>query len=405
MISIAEQAKTGRLSKFNRKIVDESAVIQSLPTISSPKIGNTSTEVEHKYENLLKLDITSCYEELLSKGFIQSFCDLMNIIHLYQREKYSDMDIDFNRVRNLLIINEQHKRSENILGCIHAHRSLADYLKTIQQYEFCVFLYEKNLSLCRKIMDSKFETITYGDLGSLYFESQDFQLSLLNFNKQNNLAESINCSHEVTKACQSLFHTHCSVANEAEKVMSFESALSSYMDALVAVKKCNDRLAEAKINGKIGNVFIILNIPDKALDYLLVQSNIASDLGNLEEKCSAANSLTIVYDLLGVPTKAIEELQNVIQLSDQSGDIKLHAKSLLSLGHIYCKLSSFEEASNTLQNYYQLLQCYRDQFLNEEIEYAKVLVGFSKGNMNSDEYMLLIHGGVKNLLSNYLSEI
>ncbi len=133
--------------------------------------------------------------------------------------------------------------------------------------------------------------------------------------------------------------------NIQKNANQLEAAMESYRLSLaIARTDKNKRFERINLN-QIGDLLILLNQPQTALENYRAGSQLAA---NDNERADNYERLAATYSKLGQHDLAIEHQLKAIVMEERSGDLDHYVNAELELGRIYTQASLFEKAEKSI---------------------------------------------------------
>lgn len=156
-----------------------------------------------------------------------------------------------------------------------------------------------------------------------------------------------------------------SVADSLYKIEEFDLAMEAYAAAIEKYAQIGDADNRAKALLKIGNIYLLKELPQKAAPKYQESVELFHQNGNYQAEINASYNLARAYRLMFDYPLALQFHQRSLELARKIGDETDVCDNLNSMGVIYQELSEFDKAMDCLQEGYLLSQ----KLGNLEFEY------------------------------------
>ena len=250
--------------------------------------------------------------------------------------------------------------------------------------------YKKALSLTNKInlIDEQEKCTASLEIYRFYKEGKKFrdstmeyQKSIESFEKAINLARKIRSEDHEVKCLRQLSLIYLEL-NDLKEFYSLNEK------ALELAKSLNHRKSEGRCLNNIGIQFWKLTNYSKALAYFKNAVAIAEKLNNKNDKRKYLNNVGVIYLEIGSYDKALNYLDKTLSLSKQSGDESFISHNLNNFGEAYRRkgiLSGDERDFNKALEYYNKCLKYSRRTKDRETE-AYVINNIGSVNSESGKY-------------------
>jgi len=203
------------------------------------------------------------------------------------------------------------------LGEAKASGNLGNTLKVIGKFEEAVICCRRHLEICREHKDRVGEGRALYNLGNVY--------------------------HAKGKHMGRLGHQDPGDFPEEVKTM-FEKAVEYYEENMVLMVEIQDRAAQGRACGNLGNVHYLLGDFAKAIHYHQERLKIAREFGDRSAERRAHSNLGNANIFLGEFETAAEHYKQTLLLAQELGDRAVEAQACYSLGNTYTLLKDYPTA-------------------------------------------------------------
>jgi len=203
------------------------------------------------------------------------------------------------------------------LGEAKASGNLGNTLKVIGKFEEAVICCRRHLEICREHKDRVGEGRALYNLGNVY--------------------------HAKGKHIGRLGHQDPGEFPQEVKAL-FEKAVEYYEENMVLMVEIQDRAAQGRACGNLGNVHYLLGDFAKAIHYHLERLKIATEFGDRSAERRAHSNLGNANIFLGEFEKAAEHYKQTLLLAQELGDRAVEAQACYSLGNTYTLLKDYPTA-------------------------------------------------------------
>ena len=203
------------------------------------------------------------------------------------------------------------------LGEAKASGNLGNTLKVMGKFEEAVICCRRHLEICQEHSDRVGEGRALYNLGNVY--------------------------HAKGKHIGRLGHQDPGEFPEEVKAL-FEKAVQYYEENMVLMEEINDRAAQGRACGNLGNVHYLLGNFAKAIHYHHERLKIAREFGDRAAERRAHSNLGNAHIFLGEFEKAAEHYKKTLLLAQELGDRAIEAQACYSLGNTYTLLKDYPTA-------------------------------------------------------------
>jgi len=203
------------------------------------------------------------------------------------------------------------------LGEAKASGNLGNTLKVMGKFEEAVICCRRHLEICREHKDRVGEGRALYNLGNVY--------------------------HAKGKHIGRLGHQDPGEFPEEVKVL-FEKAVEYYEENMVLMVEIQDRAAQGRACGNLGNVHYLLGDFSKAIHFHEERLKIAKEFGDRSAERRAHSNLGNAHIFLGEFEKAAEHYKMTLMLAQELGDRAVEAQACYSLGNTYTLLKDYPTA-------------------------------------------------------------
>lgn len=203
------------------------------------------------------------------------------------------------------------------LGEAKASGNLGNTLKVIGKFEEAVICCRRHLEICREHKDRVGEGRALYNLGNVY--------------------------HAKGKHIGRLGHQDPGEFPEEVKML-FEKAVEYYEENMVLMVEIQDRAAQGRACGNLGNVHYLLGDFARAIHYHEERLKIAREFSDRSAERRAHSNLGNANIFLGEFEKAAEHYKQTLLLAQELGDRAVEAQACYSLGNTYTLLKDYPTA-------------------------------------------------------------
>jgi len=205
----------------------------------------------------------------------------------------------------------------DMLGEAKASGNLGNTLKVIGKFEEAVICCGRHLELCRAHKDRVGEGRALYNLGNVY--------------------------HAKGKHIGRLGHQDPGDFPQEVKAL-FEKAVEYYEENMVLMVEIQDRAAQGRACGNLGNVHYLLGDFNRAVHYHLERLKIAREFSDRSAERRARSNLGNAHIFLGEFEQAAEHYKQTLLLAEELGDRAVEAQACYSLGNTYTLLKDYPTA-------------------------------------------------------------
>jgi tetratricopeptide (TPR) repeat protein len=132
-------------------------------------------------------------------------------------------------------------------------------------------------------------------------------------------------------------------------------AESYYRDALAIAKQMSTQASEMELQGKLGDVYIVIGDSMQAASFYKRQLIISRDLGSRETGKKALVGIGESYEMWGDPTRAIDYFEKYLAISRKEKDWLAVTDMLYVLGERYRKIKQLVPSYHAFEEYVALM--------------------------------------------------
>jgi len=203
------------------------------------------------------------------------------------------------------------------LGEAKASGNLGNTLKVMGKFEEAVICCRRHLEICREHKDRVGEGRALYNLGNVF--------------------------HAKGKHIGRLGHQDPGEFPEEVKAL-FEKAVEYYEENMVLMVEIQDRAAQGRACGNLGNVHYLLGDFTKAIHFHEERLKIAREFGDRSAERRAHSNLGNAHIFLGEFEAAAEHYKMTLGLAQELGDRAVEAQACYSLGNTYTLLKNYPTA-------------------------------------------------------------
>ncbi|XP_064458363.1 G-protein-signaling modulator 1-like [Ornithodoros turicata] len=249
------------------------------------------------------------------------------------------------------------KRSGDLLGEAKASGNLGNTLKMMGKFDEAIMNCERHLSISREKGDKIGEARALYNLGNVYHakgkhvaraSQQDpgelppdvrdcLQRAIQCYEKNLQLMVSLDDRSAQGRAYGNLGNTHYLLGN-------FTKAVTYHQQRLKLAKEFGDRAAQRRAYSNLGNAHIFLGEFELAAECYGKTCWLAQELGDRAVEAQACYSLGNTYTLLRDFERAIEYHLRHLRIAQELKDLVGEGKAYWSLGNAHCSLGNHKEA-------------------------------------------------------------
>ena len=214
------------------------------------------------------------------------------------------------------------------------------------EYASALALYDKSLTVKRRIGDDAGIATTLNNIGVIYKYQGDFSRAL-NYYRQ---------SLEISKKVEhKLGMANClnNIGNIYFNELDYSNSLKYHQESLEIAKEIDDQLKIANSLGNIGNVFHNQEKYDQALRYYSEFLEISENIGDRKGMTNVLNNIGSNYGKQLKHTQSLDYFFQSLKVRKEMGDQLGIAKSLCSIGETYVILKDFKKGLEYCLDGYQ----------------------------------------------------
>jgi tetratricopeptide (TPR) repeat protein len=301
---------------------------------------------------------------LLINGFVQSYVDFYHLTHRLdtnvaqgaeEKKIYTSRE-NMRLLSKYLVEAEVSRREGNTNGVYNAYNMLSEIYIKLLDWKTAIFFQEKYVDVALLTSDKKGEMNANHSLGVIHQRMGEWDTARRMHEHHESIAAELEIASEIVRSNSELYKTYNELAHQIEDANDVQGALEIYHKCLSAAEKSEELTSEGEANGHIGRILLDLGQPAEAVPFLKHFSEIATDLGDAQGRCTACSGLALAYDQLGFADKALRELKLVHNISEQSGEVALQSQACKALGTLYSKIGEKSDSVTALQRHFELIK-------------------------------------------------
>ncbi|XP_063865899.1 G-protein-signaling modulator 2-like isoform X8 [Scylla paramamosain] len=297
------------------------------------------------------------------------------------------------------------------LGVAKASGNLGNTLKVMGKFKEAICCCERHLSISQELEDKVGEGRALYNLGNVYHaqgkhlgrigpqEPGGFsdevkhclQKAVEYYAANLRLMEELNDRSAQGRACGNLGNTHYLLGN-------FTQAISYHSERLAIAKEFGDKAAERRAHSNLGNAHIFLGKFETAADHYKKTLHLAQELGDRAVEAQACYSLGNTYTLLRDFAMAIQYHLRHLAIAEELKDKVGEGRACWSLGNAYSATNNNEKALHYATRH---LEISKEKSINEESSmdddsFFELLSRFQSKRMDDQRCTLSIDGNKEN---------
>uniref|UniRef100_A0A182WGC1 G-protein-signaling modulator 2 n=1 Tax=Anopheles minimus TaxID=112268 RepID=A0A182WGC1_9DIPT len=250
------------------------------------------------------------------------------------------------------------------LGEAKSSGNLGNTLKVMGRFDEAAIFCQRHLAIARVLEDRLSEGRALYNLGNVYHakgkqlgqkdpgdfsaEVQDSLLKAVDFYQQNlRLMRELNDRGAQGRACGNLGNTYYLLGE-------FETAIEHHQERLRIAREFGDKAAERRANSNLGNSHIFLGHFEQAANHYKRTLSLAIELTERAVEAQACYSLGNTYTLLRDFPTAIDYHQRHLAIAQELGDRIGEARACWSLGNAHTSIGNHEKALHYANSHYLL---------------------------------------------------
>lgn len=203
------------------------------------------------------------------------------------------------------------------LGVAKASGNLGNTLKVMGKFKEAICCCERHLSISQELEDKVGEGRALYNLGNVY-HAQGKHLGRIGPQEPGGFSEEVK---------------HC-----------LQKAVEYYAANLHLMEELNDRSAQGRACGNLGNTYYLLGNFTQAIHYHNERLTIAKEFGDKAAERRAHSNLGNAHIFLGEFETAADHYKKTLQLAQELGDRAVEAQACYSLGNTYTLLRDYPMA-------------------------------------------------------------
>jgi tetratricopeptide (TPR) repeat protein len=200
---------------------------------------------------------------------------------------------------------------------------------------------EQGIEASRKISDRRYESISLGELGSMYMCRGDYENAENFFNKCLAIARQITNEKLIANSLHSLGICQA-------KKRNYEKAEELYIDSLKIARDINDEIGIAATLNQLGNIRLLNGKYEKAKEFYNESLEIKKHTGNKKGIATTIHQLGVIEHFQKNYEKAEKLYNESLEIAVQINAPELIAKILPQLSEIYKNRGDYKNAIKNL---------------------------------------------------------
>lgn len=259
------------------------------------------------------------------------------------------------------------KASGDLLGEAKASGNLGNTLKMMGKFDEAISNCERHLSISRDKGDKIGEARALYNLGNVFHakgkhiaRASQQEPGELPADVQGCLQKAIQCYEENLELMVSLDdrsaqgRAYGNLGNTHYLLGNFRKAISYHQQRLQLAKEFGDKAAQRRANSNLGNAHIFLGEFEVAADHYGKTYRLAQELGDRAVEAQACYSLGNTYTLLRDFERAIEFHLRHLRIAQELRDKVGEGRAYWSLGNAHCSLGNHREALHYANRHLQV---------------------------------------------------
>ncbi|MFT3795541.1 ATP-binding protein [Flavobacterium sp.] len=201
------------------------------------------------------------------------------------------------------------KKTSNVVAQANAYATLGAIYFELKKYDDAIETYYKSVSLYNTIKPSSNQAFSYYRIGLCYMEKGDYSKADVNFDKAKTIYETIRIPNAIE-----LLNLQKGIVYKAKG--EFKSAIPIFNQIIAKPDSDDSFKTKAEALYQIGNIEMLNNRKNLALNYLNRAYELNARDKNIEQKAKILLSLSQVYERLLDVNRAYTLLKKHLQLKD-----------------------------------------------------------------------------------------
>jgi tetratricopeptide (TPR) repeat protein len=304
------------------------ASLQTVTFLNLDRFDLERSNIEQGFAWLFdKIELNDVFAQLY--GYYIGYASEILMLRIHLREYMIWLEIGLKASRKL---DEPQQIASHLDNLGIAYSSLGEYQKAIEYYE-------KALIVCRKIIDTKGESMCLGNLGIAYSSLGKYHEAIECYKQALLISKNIGNSDDNGKHLGNLGIVYRNLGK-------YHKAIEYHEQSLVSYKEIGDIQGEGNALGSLGNAYRDLGKNYKAMGYYEQALLIFKKIGFRQGEDTCLGNLGIAYSSLGEYQKAIEYLEQSLSVSREVGNLQGEGNHLGNLGGVYHHLNEYQKAKD-----------------------------------------------------------
>lgn len=228
----------------------------------------------------------------------------INIGNVYKEKGY--LTVALNYYFDALATFELLNHSRRLAAC---YQNIGDIYRKQLDYNKALEYYSRSLQLAFGSNDKVRIMNCYLNIGYVYFYLDEFRIARRYYDQAYDLYMELGYSHELDDCYILIGDTYL-------EELKLDSAIIFY-DLAFAISMAEEDVTRlAEIQGKLGEIYMIREDYPPALRNILESIQMAEEVGSLDLRIRATETLAEIYECTGDLSRALEEYKNFTRLKD-----------------------------------------------------------------------------------------
>ncbi len=192
-------------------------------------------------------------------------------------------------------------------------------------YDKALGYFNQVLALSETSGLENFEAMANNYIGKYYHTVGKFSISVEYYHKAVSIYQQLGNVQQSAAVLLSIGKTYMNEGN-------FHKALECYLDAYKKGEIADDKITFSDVCNHLGTIYLLLNQPDKSLEFHRKALAIRSELGNIEGVAKSDNNIGETFLQLHEPDSALKYFNRSLNLCTKTGYKKGIVKALTNIG-------------------------------------------------------------------------
>eukprot|EP00753_Platysulcus_tardus_P016453 PLAT5721.3.p1 GENE.PLAT5721.3~~PLAT5721.3.p1 ORF type:complete len:462 (+),score=182.55 PLAT5721.3:94-1479(+) len=353
------------------------------------------------------VDKQSLCVDILAEGYVQAYVDFFYLTHRPASGVdggEADLELPLEELMFLkenLTSAEVARRRGDTDGVYEHYNNLAQYFQGIGDSKTGIYFYEKCLEISRLSADMRGELEANHNLGLAHQALGDVSAAISFHERELEIALHMASEADIVACNKELVKVYRAHGEDLERANDLDAAVRFHEKCLEASRGARDWVSEGLANYRLGRAYVLMEDPDRALEYLNAYLTICEEMDDREGQGAACSALAAAYQTLGNTDKAISFLTRFLELAKETDNAAAQQEACNNLGVIHNRRGEFARAVEYFEQNFEIARSIVSAGGGDSrlVDRARVSLGMARGNAQLGAYLNVINYDLSSLLS------